>query len=99
MNYIGKEDAQLKLFEAIFPETRERITKIIPSPLRRGAITDRQVNSEKAGVRLRKINLSRLKEIFAKNQKNGRCVSRKNLETFGITDLIPRLEKIGRKVV
>lgn len=80
MYKIGKEDAQLKLFEAIFPE--KRITNVIPFP-----------------TKARKINLSRLKEIFAKNQKNGRCVSRRNLETFGITDLIPRLEKIGRKVV
>ena len=93
MNYIGKEDAQLKLFEAIFPEKKREI--LVAVEIGR----DRSLHNDRRTSHNRKINLSRLKEIFAKNQKNARCVSRKNLETFGITDLIPRLEKIGRKVV
>lgn len=93
MNYIGKEDAQLKLFEAIFPEKKREILVAVEIGRDRSLQNDRRTSHN------RKINLSRLKAIFTKNQKNGRCVSRKNLETFGITDLIPRLEKIGRKVV
>ncbi len=88
MYKIGKEDAQLKLVEAIFPEKKEEIRVVVVS-----------IKNDKRTSHNRKFNIKRLKDIFAKNQKNGRCVSRRNLETFGITDLIPRLEKIGRKVV